>query len=180
MKWPTHTPADVKLPSVLEQWRRTSMDGRGANSQHSPSMADGGTRQVLKPVVLSIFVGSGLRRFLTTLAGISALKEEATGEHMVTVSWGMELAVLKSLIEESENAGNSEEIRCELSIASEGPATTSPNIWSSSQMSGISGARCDFCAKAFQKDQSYTTICSPSLQSLHLYHSACVKVTIIE
>lgn len=175
MKWPTHTRADVQLPEVLKQWRTSLEAGNGANLPPSHSMTVG-EQGVLKPIVLSLYAGSGLKRFLTVLATIYALKEGRSGEHMVTLCWGLEREALKSLIETSRDDGDSDEIMFELSIAAEGPATTSPNTFSKHQMFGIQGAKCDFCGEAFQKHQSYTTICSPALQSLHLYHSECMTV----
>jgi len=175
MKWPTHTPTDVQLPQVLKQHLRGLQDGHGSNSARSLSTI-AGVQGVLKPIVLSLYAGTGLRRFLTALATTFALREEASGEHMVTVCWVMEREALKSLIETSVSDGDSDEIAFELSIAAEGPATTSPNTFSKHQMFGIQGAKCDFCGEAFRKDQSYTTICSPALQALYLYHSACMVV----
>jgi len=172
MTWPIHTQPDVRLPEVLKRWQSSLRDGHGSNSAPLRSTNNGGT-PVLKPVVLTISSGDGLKRFLTTLASISALREERSGEHMVTVSWAMEREALKSLIETSPKDGNSEEIRFELSMAAEGPATTSLNTWSKNQMLGLVGARCDLCEEPFQLHQSYTTICCPELQSLQLYHSAC-------
>jgi len=173
--WPIHKRADVQLPQVLKQWRRGLEAGNGSSSPRSHSMTDG-AQGVLKPIVLSLYAGSGLKRYLTALATTYALKEEASGEHMVMLCWDMEREALKSLIETSVSDGDSDEISFELSIAAEGPATTSPNTFSKHQMFGIQGARCDRCGEAFQKDQSYTTICSPELQSLHLYHSDCMEV----
>jgi len=175
MKWPTHTPTDVQLPQVLKQCLRGLRAGGGSSSARLLSMT-AGVQGVLKPIVLSLYAGTGLRRFLTALATTYALREEASGEHMVTLCWDLERAALKSLIETSQSDGDSDVISFELSIAAEGPATTSPNTFSRHQMFGIQGARCDFCGEAFQKDQSYTTICSPELQSLHLYHSECMVV----
>ena len=179
MTWPIHTRPDVQLPEVLKQWRRGLEAGSGSNSPHSHSMTVG-EQAVLKPIVLSLSAGTGLKRFLTALATIYALKEEASGEHMVTLCWGMEREALRSLIETSVSDGDSEEIGFELSIAAEGPATTSPNTFSKHQMFGIQGAKCDACGEAFQKQHAYTTICSPELQSLALYHSACVTVRVVE
>lgn len=175
MTWPIHSPADVRLPSVLKRWETSLRNGRGSISPRSPLMT-GGAQAVLKPIVLTLSAGTGLKRFLTALATIYALKEEASGEHMAMLCWGMEREALRSLIETSQSDGNSDEITFELSIAAEGPATTSPNTWSRHQMSGIQGAICDLCEEPFRPHQPYTTICSPELQSLRLYHSDCVDV----
>jgi len=175
VKWPTHTPTDVRLPPVLKACLAGLRSGTGSSLRLSPSTNDG-AQAVLKPIVLSLSAADGLRTFLTALATIYALREEASGEHMVTLCWGMEREALRSLIDSSRKDGDSDEIGFELSIAAEGPATTSPNMWSSAQMLGLRGARCDACEEPFKEHQSYTTICSPELQSLQLYHSACVVV----
>jgi len=175
MRWPTHTPADVRLPQVLKRWHSSLQAGNGSSLPHSHSMSDG-DRPVLKPIVLSISAGDGLNRFLTALATIYALKEEASGEHMVTLCWGMERAALRSLIETSQSDGSSDEIKFELSIAAEGPAITSQNTFSKRPMYGIQGVLCDRCEVAFTGNESYTTICSPAVQQMRLYHSACVSV----
>lgn len=162
---------DVKLPRVLGGYLSGLRAGSGTSSPPSRSMIDGAT-SVLKPIVLSLSAGTGLKRFLTCLATIYALKEERSGEHMVTLCWGLEREALKSLIETSPKDGNSDEIAFELSMQAADPDTISPNTWSKEQMFGISGGLCDHCGLNFHPEQSYTVICNPPSQ-LSLFHTSC-------
>jgi len=165
----------IKLPPVLEGLLSGLRDGSGISSPPSRSTIDGAT-SVLKPIVLSLSAGTGLKHFLTTLATIYALKEERSGEHMVTLSWGLEREALKSLIESSRKDGDSDEIAFDLSIQALAPDTISPNMFSKDVMFGISGGICDWCQKPFKANHAYTTLCNPVLQSLQLYHSECLII----
>jgi len=178
---------DIRLPPVLEGYLSGLRAGSGTSSPPSRSTIDGAS-SVLKPIVLSLSAGTGLKHFLTALATIYALKEERSGEHMVTLSWGLEREALRSLIEHSQSAGNSDEIGFDLSIQALAPDTTSPNMWSREQMFGISGGLCDHCNRSFHPTQSYTVICNPASTQhlamgasgggqLSLYHTSCTKLT---
>jgi len=171
---PPAEPADVRLPPVLEHYLSGLRNGSGTSSPPSRSTIDGAT-SVLKPIVLSLSRGTGLKHFLTSLATIYALKEERSGEHMVTLSWGLEREALKSLIEAYPKDGNSDEIVFEVSIQALGQDSISQNTWSREQTFGISGGVCDHCGLNFHPKQSYTTICNPP-SHLSLYHSSCARI----
>jgi len=171
---PGSGPPDFRLPPVLEHYLFGLRNGSGTNSPPSRSTIDGAT-SVLKPIVLSLSRGTGLKRFLTALATIYALKEARSGEHMVTLSWGLERAALKSLIEAYPSDGDSDEIVFELSIQALAPDSISQNPWSREQMFGISGGLCDHCKEGFSPTQGYMTICYPPSQ-LKLYHSDCGRI----
>lgn len=170
----THSPEARSLPRALQRWLTTWLESRGDNSPHSPSTIVG-ARPDLIPIVVGVSRGSGLKRFLTALATFSALKEAATGELILTLSWESDREDLRSVLGLSGNGGGSEGIGLKLSIpAGELPAM-SPSTSSNLQTTGISGVPCDHCGSPFQPRQGYVQIVDPERDAMRLVHRACIK-----
>ena len=78
----------VRLSPAQTKWLAGLKAGAGLTSQLS-RMTTVGARPDLLPIVVSLSRGGGLSRFITTLATSYALKEDATGELMLMLSWGL-------------------------------------------------------------------------------------------
>lgn len=118
--------SEIILPPSLDALVNGLRAGHGITSPHSPLTKGGGT-QVLRPVVVSLSRGGGLTCFLTALATLSALKEEVSGDVILTQSFNLDVGALTSLLESSQIGGNSDVIRFEISIQSPGPDGTFQN-----------------------------------------------------
>lgn len=162
----------IRLTRAQEAWLNGFASSSGTSSPLS-HLTVVGARKDLTPTVVLLSQGDGLRRFLTVLATTSALKEDRSGEHTLMLSLGLERAVLTSMLESFPSDGASDEIRFELLIPAGAPDGTSPNTSLRTQISGISGARCDLCGKGFKENQSYVQECSPLHQTMYLYHRDC-------
>lgn len=115
--------AGITLPPSLDALVNGLRAGHGITSPHSPLTKGGGT-QVLRPVVVCLSHGSGLTTFLTALATLSALKEEVSGDVILTQSFSLDVGALTSLLESCQQGGGSDVIRFEISIQSPGPDGT--------------------------------------------------------
>ena len=134
--------------------------------------APAGPEPALIQAVHSLSAGTGLRRFLTVLATSSLSKGVEEDERMLTFSWGLERAVLTSIIENFDGVGD--EIQCELSIPLEALGTTSASTSRRTQTSGRSGVNfdCDGCGEPRAKGEPYVMVVRPP-HGLSLYHETC-------
>lgn len=163
--------SDIRLPPSLASLVRGLKAGRGRISQRS-LLTDAGVRPDLTPIVVTISPEDGLSRFLTALGTLFALREDASGEHIVTLSFPLERGALTSLVSTSASGGSSDEIGFEISIPLLGLAATLPSISSKRPTTGISGAACDHCGKPFYREDSYVQFVEPP-HGMHLYHHSC-------
>jgi len=114
---------EVKLPASLNALVNGLRAGHGINSQPSLS-TNAGARPVLVPIVVSLTRDGGFTTFLTALATLSALKEEVSGDVILTHSFSLDVGVLMSLLETSRKGGILDVIRLEISMQSPGPDGT--------------------------------------------------------
>jgi len=117
---------EVILPKSLQNLVNGLRAGHGITSQPS-LLISGGARPDLVPIVVCITRGGGFTTFLTALATLYALKEEATGEVILMHSYSLDVGALTSLLEASPKDGHSDEIRFEISMRSPGPDGTFPS-----------------------------------------------------
>jgi len=175
MKW-DNSSENSSLTPGLKQWARGLDASNGSSSLLSRLTAASAIPPVLKPIVLSLSARGGLSRYLISLATIYALREEASGEHMVTLSWDLETEAVTSVLKASQNGGTPGEIEFALTMSNEGQPGTSPSMSLRPQPLGVSGVPCDVCGTPLEKNQDYTTICSPNRNALTLAHSGCLTV----
>lgn len=109
----------ITLPPSLDALVNGLRAGHGITSPHSPLMKDGAT-QVLRPIVVCLSHVDGLTTFLTALATLSALREERSGDVILTQSFSLDVGALTSLLEHCQKGGNSDVIRFEISIQAPG------------------------------------------------------------
>ncbi len=121
------TGKEIRLPKVLRRLVDGLRGGVGITSQPSLSIV-GGARPDLVPIVVCVSRGTGLTSFLTSLATLYALKEEGTGDVILMHSYSLDAAALRSLLETSRKAGNSDEITFEISMRAPGPDGTFQSI----------------------------------------------------
>jgi len=108
--------APLILPRSLENLAIGLKAGVGITSQRSLSHRAGG-QPVLVPTVVCITLATGFMTFLTTLATLSALSEERSGDVILTQSFNLDRGALKSLLESSLKDGSSEEIKFEIMMS---------------------------------------------------------------
>lgn len=163
----------TRLPRSLQRLADGLKAGAGPTSQRSP-LTRVGESPALLPIVVSRSRGSGLKRFLTTLGTMSALREGSTGERILTLSLDLDAAAFLSLIEPSEKRGAMAEISLDLSFPTEPLSGTSASTWSKRQTFGISVDHCDHCDQPIQPRQAYVAFTDPVADSLRLVHRACI------
>jgi hypothetical protein len=117
---------ELELPASLKRLVNGLRAGRGTTSLLSPSTR-GGARPDLVPIVVSLSHRDGFSHFLTTLASLSALKEEGTGETILTHSYNLDAGMLMSLVESCRSVGNSAEITFAISMRAPAPDGTFRN-----------------------------------------------------
>jgi len=113
----------ILLPPSLKALVDGLQAGHGISSARSPLTSDGGPR-VLRPIVVCLTRKGGFTTFLTALATLSALKEERSGDVILTHSFSLDVGALTSLLETSRKGGNTDEITFEISMQSPGPDST--------------------------------------------------------
>ena len=116
----------ITLPPSLDALVNGLRAGHGISSPRSPLMKGGGM-QVLRPIVVCLSHADGLTTFLTALATLSALKEETSGDVILTHSFSLDAGALTSLLETSRKGGGSDVIRFEISMQAPGPDGTFQN-----------------------------------------------------
>jgi len=125
-----HTPSpdtpDIPLPPALKNLVNGLRAGVGITSQRSLSMP-AGAKPDLVPIVVCVSRGTGLTNFLTSLATLYALREAATGERILMLSFSLDAAAIMSLLQSSQISGNSAEITFEISMRSPAPDGTFPS-----------------------------------------------------
>jgi len=142
--------APDSIRNLVSGWRGGSGDGL----PRSPLTTDGGTRDQV-PIAVLVSRESGSKSSRECLAIISRLKEDASGEHILTLSWVMRGNVIYS--ETEETPGDSEETRFDLLIPIEHLPSTLRNTSQSLLTTGISGVPCDVCGEGIKKGDPYRT-----------------------
>jgi len=114
---------EIRLPSVLQSLVDGLRAGHGTTSVPSLSMS-GGARPDLVPIVVCTTPGPGFTTFLTALATLYALREEATGDVILTLSYSLDGEALTSLLASSRRVGKKGGITFEISMRAPGPDGT--------------------------------------------------------
>lgn len=108
---------------------------------------------------------SGSRLFLEPQVTTFALREDVTGERILTFSWGVETTdILPFLTTHSANGGEPDGITYELLIPIDRLSgisrSTSPRL----PITGISEVPCDTCPELVRKGEPYATLVMPPHQ----------------
>ncbi len=113
------TSKEIRLPKSLRGLVAGYRAGHGINSSRSLSTVDG-IRPDLVPIVVSLSAESGFKTFLTALATLSALREEGSGDVILTHCFSLDCAELIQLLQTYRGSGRSAEITFEISMQAPG------------------------------------------------------------
>ena len=123
---PDLTSEEVRLPDSLRSLVNGLRRGVGITSQRSLSMI-GGVRPDLVPIVVCLSRDAGFTTFLTSLATLSALREEGSGDVILMLSFNLGVGAFTSLLATSAKDGKKGVITFEISMPQPAPDGTYPS-----------------------------------------------------
>lgn len=148
----------MRLPKSLQHLVDGLKGGSGPRSLLS-RLTIVGEKPDRVPIVVWQSRENGSSVYRETLATISALREDASGERILMLSWGS--LASDSSSENADLGGHTDVIEYDLLLPIELLSGTLQSISPRPLTTGISGVPCDGCGTPFKRQDSYRTSVMP-------------------